>query len=210
MYMHSGEGPSSATSACCGLQYGTISPHADIHWISAPRSVRVKHPKTQLQRDFSVRAWYICMLSGRCAWEGPRNDGEHLRPCILRHPPMGPAGVLSGASQGCSHPAAPPPGPPRSPRMVDIHVLCRWGPARGLAPAHVDPEPACQPAGALNTSSCACLRGDQVEAGLERWQHAFGRWAPATIHLSAPVYAVHAVAAAGKPVWVRPLAASPP
>ena len=137
---------------------------------------------------------------------------------------LGTMGNTSGRASSGTHPlgqracspeplkvAATPPDrscPPRTPHMVDMHATCRWGPARGVAPAHVDPEPACQPAGALNTSSCACLRGDQVEAGLERWQHAFGRWAPATIHLSAPVYAVHAVAAARKPVWVRPSGAS--
>ena len=58
--------------------------------------------------------------------------------------------------------AATPPDrscPPRTPHMVDMHATCRWGPARGVTPAHFDPEPACQPAGALNTSSCACQRG---------------------------------------------------
>ena len=84
---------------------------------------------------------------------------------------LGTMGNTSGRASSGTHPlgqracspeplkvAATPPDrscPPRTPHMVDMHATCRWGPARGVAPAHFDPEPACQPAGALNTSSCA-------------------------------------------------------
>ena len=148
-------------------------------------------PQTPWDVDFPCAPGTYACWAGTVRGRGLRNVGETFG-CASSGTCPGRRALRSHASPATTPPHRPPAHPDRP--TWSACMPCVDGDRREASRLSVSPEPAL-PAGAPEHIFVRCLCAEPSRASLERWQHAFGRWTPATSHLSGPAHAVHAVAA---------------
>ena len=142
-------------------------------------------PQTPWDVDFPCAPGTYACWAGTVRGRGLRNVGETFG-CASSGTCPGRRALRSHASPATTPPRRPPAHPDRP--TWSACMPCVDGDRREASRLPVSPEPAL-PAGAPEHIFVRCLCAEPSRASLERWQHAFGRWTPATSHLSGPAHA---------------------